>query len=317
MTQALTIFLILLSGCSLLERESDSGTGSVQSNASPVVPTASTSSTDAAQALRKRLWVYPFRNQSGRGGEEISRFAGEQVAEKLSSLQELIVVKPEQIVIPKVLQNLSEDPPVSELIELARSHGVVAVVLGNVKNIEIKERGSQVGLFRTRYNTVSATVEVKLLDVLTQKMTPLDDFTADVTEENTQFFGSRSLASADAYRSEEAISQAVDKMVPLFSQEARRIGWSGRIAKIDIHRYYINAGEKSGVTKNQLLRVFGDPEQVIDKESGLVIGMAPGRFKGLLKVVDFFGEDGAIAIIHSGAGFLEKDRVEAFTPPAP
>jgi hypothetical protein len=45
--------------------------------------------------------------------------------------------------------------------------------------------------------------------------------------------------------------------------------------------------------------------------------MAPGRFKGFLKVVDFFGEDGAIAIVHSGAGFQEKDRVEAYFPPIP
>jgi len=310
------IFLVsLLSGCSFWEKPVDSQ-DSLNASA-PSEASFRPSSTDASQALRKRVWVYPFLNQSGRGGAEISQFAGEQVAAKLSNLQELIVVKPDEIVLPRLLQNLFEDPPLEALVELARSHGVVAVILGNIKDIQIKERGSQVGLFRTKYNTVTATVEVKLLDVLTQKMTQMDDFSAEVTEENTQFFGSRSLASNDAYRSEEAIAQAIEKMAPLFSQEARRIGWSGRIAKIDVHRYYINAGEKSGVTKNQLLRVFGDPEQIIDKESGLALGIAPGRFKGLLKVVDFFGEDGAIAIIHSGAGFREKDRVETYTPPAP
>jgi len=282
MIQTLIALLIVLSGCSLLEKQTDADQTLAQSEAPKPSASETSVTSDASQALRKRIWVYPFQNQSGKGGNEISRFAADQAAQKLSSLQELIVVKPEQIHLPKNFQNSNDFPETEALIELARSHGIVAVLLGNIKDIQIKERGSQVGLFRTRYNTVKATVEVKLLDVLTQKMTLMDDFSAEVTEENTQFFGSRSLASNDAYRSEEAVSQAVDKMLPLFSQEAQRIGWSGRIAKIDIHRFYINAGEKSGVTKYQLLRVFGDPEQIVDKESGLVIGMAPGRVKGLL-----------------------------------
>jgi hypothetical protein len=43
--------------------------------------------------------------------------------------------------------------------------------------------------------------------------------------------------------------------------------------------------------------------------------VAPGPFKGILKVVDYFGGDGAVAVIHSGAGFRERDRVEMLAAP--
>jgi len=132
------IFLVsLLSGCSFWEKPVDSQ-DSLNASA-PSEASFRPSSTDASQALRKRVWVYPFLNQSGRGGAEISQFAGEQVAAKLSNLQELIVVKPDEIVLPRLLQNLFEDPPLEALVELARSHGVVAVILGNIKDIQIKE----------------------------------------------------------------------------------------------------------------------------------------------------------------------------------
>lgn len=251
------------------------------------------------------------------GGQELCQFAAEEVRNKLGGVDEFIVVREQDVPGASVLNAPANEAELVPLIEAARAHGLVALVIGTLKDVRIKERGNQVGLFQTRYNTVQASLEIKLLDVTTQKFTIVKDFSAEVTEENTRFFGNRSLASTDAVKAEGAVTQAVDQMIPAFSSEAHRIGWSGRIAKIDVHRFYINAGELSGVSRNQLLRVFGEAEPVVDKESGLVIGMAPGRFKGLLKVVDFFGEDGAIAIVHSGAGFQERDRVEAYAPPAP
>ena len=268
-------------------------------------------------SLRKRVLVLPFQNQSNFGETELSQFATDEVKNSLKSLDSFVVVNETELrdLDKAVLPNGDLDMP--KLFEVARAHGIVALVTGKIKNITVKEKGNQIGIFQTRYNTIQAHVQLELWEVLQQKPLSTKDFTAEVTEENTKVFGNRTLASKESSQAEGAISEAIQQMLPSFYSEAQRLGWSGRIAKIDLHRYYINAGELSGVTRNQILRVFGDAEPIIDKESGLMIGMAPGRFKGLLKVVDFFGEDGAIAIVHSGAGFQEKDRVEAFTPPNP
>ena len=34
--------------------------------------------------------------------------------------------------------------------------------------------------------------------------------------------------------------------------------------------------------------------------------------KGTLEVISFFGTDGSIAVIHSGSGFRENDKVELY-----
>ncbi|NBX82569.1 hypothetical protein EBQ90_05720 [bacterium] len=325
--------LILLSGCSFLELDSSSGSPSDRELASSDEPLKVQKERNreeslkesirqnpeepTKQSLRKRILVLPMKNLSTVGGDELSQFATDEIKNRVAQVDEFVLVPNLEIPNLNQLNPDASETDLNSVLEIARAHGVAAVVWGNIKAIKIRERGNQVGIFQTRYNTVQAMLDVKMVDVVSKKVTIQKEVSAEVTEENTRFFGNRSIASSQASRAEGAVSEALDQMISSFTSEAHRIGWSGRIAKIDVHRYYINAGELSGVSKHQLLRVFGDAEPVIDKESGLVIGMAPGRFKGLLKVVDFFGEDGAIAIVHSGAGFQEKDRVEAFTPPQP
>jgi len=332
MLRTFLLFSLFLSSCAFLDLQNPSSESSREIASAEPAPSKNLSKSEesadlqnrkratqdaARQALRKRILVLPFRNESSVGGQELSNYAAEEVRNHFSSIDEFIVVRNQDVAATSALNNPADETNLTPVVEAARAHGIVALVLGTLKNVQIKERGNQIGLFQTKYNTVQANLEIKLLDVITQKFIVTKELSEEVTQENMRFLGSRSIASTDSVKAEGAVSQAIEKMVPTFSSEAHRMGWSGRIAKIDIHRFFINAGELSGVSKNQLLRVFGDAEPVVDKESGLVIGMAPGRFKGLLKVVDFFGEDGAIAIVHSGAGFQERDRVEAFVPPGP
>ncbi|NDG25986.1 MAG: hypothetical protein EB120_02270 [Proteobacteria bacterium] len=333
MKYAMLLSLLLLTSCALLDLQKSNSSSedrelaSIEENPGDPITRRQEANLkekirfqpgdSASQALRKRILFFPFQNMSGMGGEETGKYAAEELKDKLSQLDEFIVVPEAELQGYETLIPAVGTPNYPLIFEKTRALGIVAFVVGSVKTVKVQERGNQVGLFQTRYNTVQTSLNFKLYDVATQKVMLDKDSEAEVTEEHTKFFGHRAPASMESNRSEGAISEAIEKAMPNFISESRRIGWTGRIAKIDIHRYYINAGEMSGITKNQLLRVFGDALPVVDQESGLVIGMAPGRFKGILKVVDFFGDDGAIAVVHSGAGFLEKDRVEAYIPPQP
>ena len=205
------------------------------------VETPSRSSQDASKlALRKRVLVLPFRNETSVGGQELSEYAAEEIRTRFSGIDEFIVVKNQDLSNPALLNSPADESNLTPVIEAARAHGIVALVLGTLKGVQIKERGNQVGLFQTKYNTVQADLQIKLLDILTQKFVVTKEMSAEVTQENTHFLGSRSIASTDSAKAEGAVSEAIEKMIPTFSSEANRIGWSGRIAKIDVHRYYIN-----------------------------------------------------------------------------
>ena len=53
-------------------------------------------------------------------------------------------------------------------------------------------------------------------------------------------------------------------------------------------------------------------QEVYDPETGALIGVSKGELKGTLEVIDYFGPDGAIAILHSGGSVLEGDYVTLY-----
>ena len=53
-------------------------------------------------------------------------------------------------------------------------------------------------------------------------------------------------------------------------------------------------------------------QEVYDPETGALIGVSKGQLKGTLEIVDYFGPDGAIAILHSGGSVLEGDFVTLY-----
>jgi hypothetical protein len=71
-------------------------------------------------------------------------------------------------------------------------------------------------------------------------------------------------------------------------------------------------GRISGVQVGDILKVVEDGNEIYDTELGYHVGKVQGRVKGTLEIVGFFGQDGAVSVVHSGAGFKENDRVEIY-----
>ena len=269
------------------------------------------------EILTKRILVLTFTNKTPYGGRELAEYAASSIRSEITKVSdEYVIVNEEDIEGAEDFISLNGTYNYRRIFERARAHGVSAIVTGAIEDLSIQDRGDEVGIFQTRYHTANAQVRLNLFDAGTEKTLMSKVANAEVTEEHTRFFKTeRSPDSVDSDRSQGAVSKALEKLYSGFLQHAKKIAWVGRIAKIDLHRYYINAGEASGISRGQLLKVFGEGEAVTDQSSKRFLGMAPGRFKGILKVVDYFGLDGAIAVIHSGAGFRETDRVEIYSPP--
>jgi hypothetical protein len=266
-------------------------------------------------SVKKRIAILNFHNRTQYGGKELGEYAATSVKENIAKIPDFVIVTEEELNPDETITFQDGKYNMKQVFEKARARGVSAIITGTIDDVKIQEKGDEVGLFRTRYNSVTAKVKFQLYDATNEKLLVSKDSTAEAVEEHTRFLANRTIESYDANRAEGAVSKALDKTMPLFSKFAKRISWVGRIVKIEMNRYFINAGEPTGITQGQLLKVFGPSEAIIDDEAQQFIGMAPGRFKGILKVVDYFGNDGAVAIVHAGAGFQEKDRVEIYSPP--
>lgn len=321
-------FFILLQGCALLrlvglmDSPVEPAKTLVYNEKEPaptleVVPSPSPSpiAGEVNSRPKKKILVIKFYNRSGFGGPELGEQAALAVKDKINSFSEYTFQGEDELEDHDPFYSQGGKMDYKRLFEVARAQGASAVVTGSIESIDVKEKGEEVGLFRTKYQTVTATVKFMLHDCGNEKLLFSKAAEADVTEEHTRFLSSKTEEDYEADRGKGAVEKALDKIFPAFAAHARKIAWVGRIAKIDLHRYYINAGENSGIQKGQLLKVFGAGHEIFDNESGTSLGVAPGRFKGILKVVEFFGNDGSVAVMHSGAGFVERDRVEVYTPP--
>jgi len=265
---------------------------------------------DGMPIPKKKILALRFVSKSRTGGDDLKFYATDKVTAAFQDQTDLVIVPQTEVEGNENFINEVGEYDLPFILEKARDRNIAGVLLGTIESVKVRQTGDESGLFRMREFTVEATARVQIIDAATGREIFSKLATAEVTEEHTDFLNDRTLSSYDAEHGRGALGRAIDKINPELPIFAHKLAWSGRIAKVDLRRYYINAGEQTGLTRGQILKVFEDSQAIYDPETHALLGMAPGRCKGLLKVVDYFGADGAVAIVYSGGGFKERDRVE-------
>ena len=105
---------------------------------------------------------------------------------------------------------------------------------------------------------------------------------------------------------------AVRRSIPRIAEVSAKLDWIGRVARIIGNKIYINAGRSSGLQISDILKVMTEGQDIYDPETGALIGISKGEVKGTIEIIDYFGEDGSIAILHSGGSVQENDFVQLY-----
>lgn len=197
----------------------------------------------------------------------------------------------------------------------AQKLGHQALAEGRILNIEIKKGADPVGIVRKVKTTFVATLRLRVFSIRGQKEVFNTDKTVTYTFEDVKI-GTRSTSDEVVENNPELVEKIIVEgfleFLPQIEKSLARVSWEGRIAAIQGQKFFLNVGSISGIQIGDLLKVFEEGSQIYDPEMGTAIGQAPGRVKGTLEVVSFFGNDGSIAILHSGGGFVENDRLELY-----
>jgi hypothetical protein len=98
----------------------------------------------------------------------------------------------------------------------------------------------------------------------------------------------------------EALRAAISQLVINITSQINKKPWSCRIADFQNGQAYLDAGQASGLEIGQKLVAFHLGREIKSPESGMVIGRTEDKL-GELKLVDFFGENGSVAKVSSGA----------------
>jgi len=266
-------------------------------------------------SLRKRLMVLPFLDAGSVGNPELRQKARDETIRALNKTQALIVVDSKELKIDWAKMTVGGEYNLTEIAKLANSMGVHGVMEAKLMDLKVQSKADPVGVFRQMKTKFESRARVRILAARTGRELYNTEKTITLEEANY-----RVATNPSADRFFQNNPELVEKLVtdtfldftPQIVTSMERMNWEGRVAMVTGERVFLNVGQVSGLKMGDLLKVTEDGDEVFDPQSGNYIGKIPGRLKGTLEVISFFGHDGAIAVVHSGAGFRENDRVELY-----
>ncbi len=300
----------LLSACSLLASRSATPTETVRTRDVPFQARAS-----QEIAPRKRVMVLPFIDQGVTRSDRVALIAREAVVRALLRTDSFVVVSNNDF--PKDLNQFLKNGEfdLEALARLANGMGLAAVIEGKVMDVKAKRIGDEIGLVRTIRAKLDATISLRMIATKNGKIV-LSEVRSASMEDSTTVLAERALTDKHLEENprliEGAVTKAFQSVVPKIVQAVDKLNWEGRVALVKGDRIYLNAGRLTGIQVGDVLKVTEEGEDVYDPETGILIGRVSGRLKGTIEVVSYFGKDGSVAVVHSGSGFHENDRVELY-----
>ncbi len=314
----LSIAVVFLTACGTIKTAPERGTGEgIKNDGStgavrrslPFDPKAS-----SQKRYKTRVVVLPVLAQIPIN-EAALKDARVSLLQFLSKSRDLILVSPDDLGI-KLDDYINQgEYNLPEISKKAYASGINAILDASIIDIKSKKTGDEVGLMRKLRVDITSTIRIRLTNTKTGIPLLTETVSSQVQDVSTRF---AQVPESDAKLRDdpEVIQAAVRKTLAVVSNKVNaalsKTTWEGRVAAIKGDRVYVNAGQLSGIQLGDILKVMDEGEDIFDPDTGRHLGRVPGRLKGTLEVVSFFGEDGSISIIHSGSGFKDNDRVELY-----
>ncbi len=265
--------------------------------------------------IRKKIALLSFFNEAPFGGDDLAVQATEEFRREISRSRDYLVD-------PAAAQIFGSSKEIysgggvklAQLTRKAKMAGVNLVVFGRITDARIRQASDEIGFVRKTKALAETKVEIKVFDVISSKELMSDTVDGSVHDDNFRFYVTEEEENL-AYRQDllrYSTRVAVRKFLPRLLQIGGKLDWTGRVAKIIGTKIYVNAGRDSGINIGDILKVITEGQDIYDPETGALIGVSKGDVKGTLEVADYFGPDGAIAILHSGGSVTEGDFVQLY-----
>ena len=265
--------------------------------------------------LRKKVALLGFFNEAPFGGEDLAIQATEEFRRELSKSRDYLID-------PAAAQIFGSSKDIysgggvklAQLTRKAKMAGVNLVVFGRITEARIRQASDEIGFVRKTKALAETKVEIKVFDVISSKELVSELVEGVVNDDNYRFYITEEEENL-AYRQDllrYSTRVAVRKFLPRLVQMGGKLDWTGRVAKIIGNKIYLNSGRDSGLNIGDILKVITEGQDIFDPETGALIGVSKGDVKGTLEVIDYFGPDGSISILHSGGSVTEGDFVQLY-----
>ena len=302
-----TVFVcgaLFLSGCT-------STVKSVHRDDSVKVNAMEASSVDFKGA-KLRVGVVNFENNAARKVRDIEIVATNILTTMLQESGQFIVVPRQDLDAILDQQDLS----VSEIIgpntavHLGKVLGLNAILTGSITSYAELVESSNTILTQSKTLVAKVGVDYRIVDTTTGVQLFASHGNGEFRKTSGGLLGFGSKSSADTSLKDGALRDALAKAMNKITGQLTSDLWSGRIAQIKGKFIYINAGKQTGLRIGDTLIVQELGEDIIDPQTGVSLGRAPGVVRGKLQINSFFGKNGSVAGVISGGGVRNNDLVK-------
>lgn len=300
-----------LMGCVSLGTSEGRGGGDDSMSASAPAKASSSVVKQVAPANRKRLAVLPILDASGSLSPEMRERIRQAWMRELGVIS--LAVDGRELASEKFL--VGNEYKLQELAQSLSTSSVAMIAEVRVEKLSAERSAEEVGILRQVKSKLMAQIRVRAVAVRTQKEVINTTKTLSLEDSGRRLPEGTTVASllqSQPEVMESILGDGLREFVPSLASVLASMEWEGRVAMISGDRIFLNVGQLSGVQIGDILKVSAEGEEISDPRTGRVIGKAPGRVKGTLEVVSYFGQDGAITVVHSGAGFQVNDKVEPY-----
>ena len=265
--------------------------------------------------IKKKVALLTLFNESPFGKDDLAVVATEELRREISKTSDF-VVDPEAAALFGSSKEVYAGGGVklAQLSRKAKLSGVNLVVFGRISEARVRQKADEIGFVRKTKSYAESEVEIRVFDVLANKEIFIEKMDGNINDSTHRFFMNEKEAHTDYRKSllRYSVKVAIRRFIPELARLGAKLDWTGRVAKIIGSKIYINAGRRSGLNVNDILKVMTEGQEIYDPESGALLGVSKGEVKGTLEVVDYFGPDGAVAILHSGGSVTEGDFVQLY-----
>jgi len=264
---------------------------------------------------KKRMMVLPILDFDPARSEDLKEKIREGFIAELNRSGEVIAIdsaelksNPSQFVKNNEYDFKSLSKPLTDL-------GITTALEAKVLDVRLKRKADQVGAVRNMNTVFEVITRVRIFNTRSAK--EVFNTVKTVTHEQDDLRIAERVKDDKNFMNNPEITEILIKdalydFAGSINENMSRVSWEGRIAAIQGEKIYLNVGRVSGLQIGDLLKVVDESGDIYDPEIGYHIGRVPGRAKGTLEVISYFGTDGAISVLHSGGGFKENDKVEVY-----
>lgn len=265
--------------------------------------------------IKKKVALLALFNESPYGKTDLAVHATEELKKELSRTRDFVVDLESSHLFGTSKEIYSGGGmKLAQLSRKAKLSGINLVVYGRITLARVRQKKDEIGFMRKIKSYSEVVLEVRVFDVNANKEIYAEKINGNVNDSNMRFFMNERKENL-IYRRKlmrYSIKVAVKRFIPKLAQIGAKLDWTGRVAKIVGNKIYVNAGRKSGLNTGDILKVLTEGQEIFDPESGALLGVSKGEVKGTLEIIDYFGPDGTVAILHSGGSVTEGDFVQLY-----